>query len=128
MGLESFPGGGKVRKRKGTIRPPTISPELWQRSSELEQNEAIATYLAQLEVERLAAETTAAAPGIVYHADPDPVFRLPREGEPAKTQEPNRDKKCTRFTRLHREELLQERDEHLPHSTFTISQRPRCTL
>ena len=26
MGLESFPGRGKVRKRKGTTRPPTIPP------------------------------------------------------------------------------------------------------
>ena len=85
-----FPEEERSRREKG--RPdPTISPEQWQGSSELEQNEAIATYLAQLDVERLAAETAAAAPGIVHHADPDAVPRLPREGEPQQ-QEPHREK------------------------------------
>jgi hypothetical protein len=38
MGLETFGGRGGVRVRKGSTRPPDISPELWQSISKKKKN------------------------------------------------------------------------------------------
>ena len=65
MGLESFEGRGRVGKSAKTTRPPTIPPELWQKTSPNDKEAAIKDYLAQLAADKAAHATIAApAPGL----------------------------------------------------------------
>ena len=93
MGLESFDGRGRVGKSAKTTRPPTIPPELWQKASPSEKEDAIKIYLAQLAADKIAYATiTAPAPGLTtgqpgkcmtgWQASlltDDDIPRLPRE-------------------------------------------------
>ena len=61
LGLETFAGRGSVRVRKGSTRPPSIPPELWQRISKKRQQIAIAEYQDELAAARLASTAAAAS-------------------------------------------------------------------
>ena len=95
MGLETFDERGGVRSRKGSTRPPTISPELWQLHTARKKKAAIAEYLAGLAAaSAAAAAVAAAAPGVAsVGAGPvcEGVPRLPRQF-PTSLVEPHRDK------------------------------------
>ena len=102
MGLETFEGRGAVRHRKGTSRPPTISPELWQSISAKRKKEAIADYELDLLTARNANAVPpgpAVGPALVaadaslgYEADSgDEIPRLPR-AESSDEQGPHREK------------------------------------
>ena len=120
--METFTGrgdSGAVRLSRGTMRPPNISPGLWQISTRKQKKAAIADYKIELEAARLAAEEVAAA-----HAAAAPsadtecwsamaahsvVPRLPSVDEPAQT-EPHRDQNaqcypCCTARKLSRKEM-----------------------
>ncbi len=61
MGLESFDGRGRAAKSATANRPPTIPPELWQKTSPNGKKDAIKDYLAQLAADK-AAHAIIAAP------------------------------------------------------------------
>ena len=125
MGLETFPGRGGVRVRKGSTRPPAISPELWQSISKKRKQAAIREYERDLADATVAAVATfvpdgavssqdaPSAAGPTYTADSE-VPRLPREFESSVT-EPHREKDtCLAPSSLHRAQAIQEGNEFLP--------------
>ena len=95
MGLETFDGRGGVRTRKGSSRPPTISPEIWQMHSAKRKKEAIAEYLAEIAIASASdAAVATAVPGVASaEAGParEDIPRLPRQFKTTLV-EPHRDK------------------------------------
>ena len=78
LGLETLPGRGGVRVRKGSTRPPNIPPELWQSISAKRKKAAILEYERDLAAATVAAVATFVADGAVTAQAAPPESDVPR--------------------------------------------------